>query len=129
MDVFVFPSKTDAFGNVPQEAMAAGAPALVTDKGGPKHFVIDGYNGYIARDLDDFVKYSKLLMDDPELLTQLKRSSREFAMTRSWDSVFETVYSAYNEAKDYLDKVKRTYGKKERRSFTIPKIAGDEDGK
>jgi uncharacterized Zn finger protein len=50
-------------------------------------------------------------------------------MTRSWDSVFETVYSAYNEAKDYLDKVKRTYGKKERRSFTIPKIAGDEDGK
>jgi uncharacterized Zn finger protein len=48
-------------------------------------------------------------------------------MTRSWDSVFETVYSAYSEAKDYLDKVKRTCGKKERKFFTIPKIASDEE--
>ena len=127
MDVFVFPSETDAFGNVPQEAMAAGAPALVTDKGGPRHFVVDGSNGYVAHDLDEFVKYAELLMDDPALLNRLKVSSREFAMTRSWDSVFETVYSAYAEAKDHLDKVKRTYGKNERKFFTIPKIAGDEE--
>jgi len=127
MDVFVFPSETDAYGNVPQEAMASGAPALVTDKGGPRHFVNDGLNGYVARDLDEFVKYAGILMDDPELLNRLKVSSREFAMTRSWDSVFETVYSAYSEAKDYLDKVKRTCGKKERKFFTIPKIAGDEE--
>ena len=127
MDVFVFPSKTDAFGNVPQEAMASGAPALVTDKGGPKHFVIDGMNGYVARDLDEFVKYAELLMDDSELLDRLKVSSREFALTRSWDSVFEAVYSAYSEAKDYLDKVKRTCDRKERKFFTIPKIAGDDE--
>ena len=127
MDVFIFPSETDAFGNVPQEAMASGAPALVTDKGGPRHFVVDGMNGYVARDLDQFVKYMELLMDDPELLGRLKNSSREFALTRSWESVFETVYSAYNEAKDYLDKVKRTCGKKDRKFFTIPKIASDEE--
>lgn len=127
MDVFVFPSETDAYGNVPQEAMASGAPALVTDKGGPRHFVIDGVNGYIARDLNEFTSYCERLMDDRELLNRLKLSSREFAMTRSWDSVFETVYSAYSEAKDYLDKVKRTCGKKERKFFTIPKIAGDEE--
>jgi len=30
-------------------------------------------------------------------------------------------------SKDYLDKVKRTCGKKERKFFTIPKIAGDEE--
>jgi len=127
MDVFVFPSETDAFGNVPQEAMASGAPALVTDKGGPRHFVIDDLNGYVAHDLNEFVEYGEKLMDDQELLNRLKISSREFAMTRSWDSVFETVYSAYTEAKDYLDKVKRTCGKKERKFFTIPKIAGDEE--
>ena len=127
MDVFVFPSETDAFGNVPQEAMASGAPALVTDKGGPRHFVMDGVNGYVARDLDEFVKYAEMLIDDPALLARLKVSSIEFAMTRSWDSVFETVYSAYSEAKDYLDKVKRTCGKKERKFFTIPKIASDEE--
>jgi len=127
MDVFVFPSETDAFGNVPQEAMASGAPALVTDKGGPKHFVADGVNGYVCRDLDEFVKYSSMLIDDVSLLERLKLTSLEFAKTRSWESVFETVYQAYGEAKDYLDKVKRTCTKKDRHMFTIPNIAVDED--
>ena len=127
MDVFVFPSETDAYGNVPQEAMASGAPALVTDKGGPKHFVTDGINGYVASGLDEFVKYAEMLIDDPDLLNRLKLTSREFALTRSWDSVFETVYAAYDEAKSYLDKVKRTCPRKNRNIFTIPKIAADED--
>jgi len=128
MDVFVFPSETDAYGNVPQEAMASGAPALVTDKGGPKHFVADGVNGYVCRDLDEFVKRSLMLIDDASLLNQLKLASLEFARTRSWESVFENVYQAYGEAKDYLDKVKRSCSKKDRHMFTIPNIAVDEDG-
>ena len=107
--------------------MASGAPALVTDKGGPKHFVTDGQNGYVASSLDEFVKYAELLIDDAALLGRLKQTSREFALTRSWDAVFETVYSAYDEAKTYLDKVKRTCSKKSRNLFKIPKIAGDED--
>src|SRR5262249_31932974 len=36
LDVFIFPSETDAFGNVAQEANASGVPAIVTDIGGPK---------------------------------------------------------------------------------------------
>jgi glycosyltransferase involved in cell wall biosynthesis len=129
MDVFVFPSETDAYGNVPQEAMASGAPAIVTDKGGPKHFVTDGVNGFVASDLDGFVKHASLFIDDPELLLRMKLSSREFALTRSWESVFETVYAAYDEAKEYLDKVKRSCTKKERNLFTIPKVASDDERK
>jgi glycosyltransferase involved in cell wall biosynthesis len=127
MDVFVFPSETDAYGNVPQEAMASGAPSIVTDKGGPKHFVTDGVNGFVAGNIDEFVKYAALFLDDPELLRRMKISSREFALTRSWESVFETVYEAYHEAKNHLDKVKRTCSKKDRKFFTIPQVAGDED--
>ena len=33
MDLFVFPSRTDTYGNVVLEAMATGVPAIVTDKG------------------------------------------------------------------------------------------------
>ncbi|HYJ91914.1 MAG TPA: glycosyltransferase [Pyrinomonadaceae bacterium] len=115
MDVFVFPSDTDAFGNVPQEAMASGSPAIVSDKGGPKFFVTDGYNGYVASNLDDFVKYAQLFIDDPELLAKMKVNSIEFAQTRTWESVFETVYEAYNEAKEYMDRIRKEQPNRKKR--------------
>ena len=107
MDIFIFPSDTDAFGNVVQEANAAGSPCIVTDKGGPKFIVQEGVTGYVAKDLDDFVKHSIELMDDREKLAKMKKASLEFALSRSWDSVFEKVYQSYSEAKEYLENVRR----------------------
>jgi glycosyltransferase involved in cell wall biosynthesis len=57
MDVFIFPSETDAFGNVAQEANASGVPVLVTNQGGPKFIVRHGETGFIAETADDFLKY------------------------------------------------------------------------
>ena len=98
MDVFVFPSETDAFGNVAQEAHASGVPAIVSDQGGPKFIVKHGETGFIAKDLEEFTGYTIGLMDDPSKLDEMKKLSRESAMSRSWDSVFESVYAAYAEA-------------------------------
>ena len=42
MDLFVFPSHTDTFGNVVLEALASGVPAIVTPDGGPRYIVRDG---------------------------------------------------------------------------------------
>lgn len=106
MDVFIFPSDTDAFGNVIQEANASAVPCIVTDQGGPKFIVREGETGYVAKGLDDFVRYSIELIDDREKLERMKRASLEFALTRSWDSVFERVYETYREAKDYLAEVR-----------------------
>jgi phosphatidylinositol alpha 1,6-mannosyltransferase len=97
MDVFVFPSETETFGNVVQEANAAGVPAVVTNQGGPKFIVRHGETGYIAENFDEFVKYSTELMSDLQKLNDMKRASREFALSRSWDAVFERVYKAYEE--------------------------------
>lgn len=107
MDVFIFPSDTDAFGNVVQEANASAVPCIVTDQGGPKFIVQQGSTGYVARNLDDFVRYSIELIDDREKLERMKQASLDFAMTRSWDSVFENVYRTYREARDYLAEVRR----------------------
>src|SRR6476660_8728529 len=98
MDVFVFPSETDAFGNVAQEANASGVPAIVTNQGGPKFIIKHNESGFIAEDFDDFVKYSLELMDNPEKLATMKKQSRVNAMSSSWDAVFEAVYDAYREA-------------------------------
>lgn len=98
MDVFVFPSETDAFGNVAQEAHASGVPAIVSDIGGPKFIVKHGETGFIAKDLAEFTSYTIRLMEDARLLADLKLRSRMSARSRSWDSVFESVYDAYHEA-------------------------------
>ena len=98
MDVFLFPSETDAFGNVAQEANASAVPAIVTDKGGPKFIVRHGETGFVAKDLDEFTRYTIELMENPEKLHLMKRLSRESALARSWDSVFDSVYDAYREA-------------------------------
>jgi phosphatidylinositol alpha 1,6-mannosyltransferase len=107
MDVFIFPSDTDAYGNVVQEANASAVPCIVTDQGGPKFIVREGETGFVARNLDEFVKYSIELIDNPEKLAKMKKASLDFAMTRSWDSVFENVYKTYRQARDYLADVRR----------------------
>jgi phosphatidylinositol alpha 1,6-mannosyltransferase len=95
MDIFVFPSETDAFGNVAQEANCSGVPALVTNQGGPKFIIKNGETGFVAENFEDFVKYSVELMDNPEKLAKMKKASREWVVENSWDSVFEGVYEAY----------------------------------
>lgn len=107
MDVFVFPSATDAFGNVVQEASASGVPSIVSDKGGPKFITRHGETGFIVGGTDDFAKYSLELLDNPEKLLKMKLAARDFAQERSWDSVFEKVYEAYAETLEVAEARKK----------------------
>jgi glycosyltransferase involved in cell wall biosynthesis len=98
MDVFLFPSETDAFGNVVQEALASGVPVIVTDKGGPKFIVEDGVTGFVAADRGDFFDRTIDLISDPQKLNDMKRSARTAALGKSWDAIFDGVYAAYSSA-------------------------------
>lgn len=95
MDLFVFPSHTDTFGNVVLEAMASGVPAIVTPDGGPKTIVQDGVTGRVVPD-EDFAAAVDAVLNDPLKHAAMRSASREFALTMSWDSVFEGVYAAYD---------------------------------
>ena len=94
MDLFVFPSHTDTFGNVVLEALASGVPAIVTPDGGPRTIVRDGETGRIVPD-DQFTEAIAGLLGDPARLEQMRRAARAYALTASWDSVFEGIYAAY----------------------------------
>jgi glycosyltransferase involved in cell wall biosynthesis len=50
-DYFVFPSRTDTFGNVILEALASGLPVASVKAPGPIDLVIEGFNGAIDDDL------------------------------------------------------------------------------
>jgi phosphatidylinositol alpha 1,6-mannosyltransferase len=94
MDLFVFPSHTDTFGNVVLEALASGVPAIVTRDGGPCTIVRDGVTGRIVDDAD-FADAVAGVLGDPEKHTEMRLAAREYALTMSWDSVFEGVYAVY----------------------------------
>jgi len=97
MDVFVFPSQTDTFGNVILEAMASGVPAVVSQEGGPKFLVESGRNGYVAKDSAAFVEALMDLRSHPGLRQRMSQAARATAMAYSWDRVFEQVYGRYQE--------------------------------
>ena len=94
MDLFVFPSHTDTFGNVVLEALASGVPAIVTPDGGPRHIVRDGETGMIAED-GKFAAAVASVLRDPERHAKMREAARQYALSASWDAVFEGVYSAY----------------------------------
>ncbi len=96
MDLFIFPSETDTFGNVVLEALSSGVPAVVTKGGGPKFIVHDEKTG-VVRAPAEFAEAIALLISQPERLAEMRLSSRTSALDCSWDAVFDRVYAAYQE--------------------------------
>lgn len=95
MDAFVFPSRTDTFGNVVLEAFASATPAVVTDAGGPKFIVHEGVSGFVAQSDDEFIRRTAELLRDPDLRARMSAAARQQACGESWDAVFEKVYEGY----------------------------------
>ena len=79
-DVFVFPSRTDTFGLVLLEAMAAGVPVAAFPVTGPKDVVIQGVTGYCDENLRQ-AALACLELDGGKC--------REYALRYSWKNAAE----------------------------------------
>lgn len=95
MDIFAFPSSTDTYGNVVQEAKACGVPVVVTSGGGPKYLVDHGVDGMVAHDETEFIAAVSLLAQDASLRLRMSAAAAASAQSLSWDAVFDGVYDAY----------------------------------
>jgi phosphatidylinositol alpha 1,6-mannosyltransferase len=99
MDLFIFPSHTDTFGNVVLEALASGVPAIVTPAGGPAHILaaasrLSGPAGRIATD-DAFASTIACTLGRPDTLAAMRSAARNYALRCSWNAVFDRVLAAY----------------------------------
>jgi len=96
-DLFVFPSTTETFGNVIQEAYASGIPAIGVDKGGVPDLIVDGGTGFIARSNDplDLAHKTAALIDDAALRQAMGRRGFDWVGARSWDEVNGSLIASY----------------------------------
>ncbi len=95
MDLFIFPSHTDTFGNVVLEALASGVPAIVTLDGGPKTIVRAMQTGRVVPE-EEFAVAAAGVLANAEMHQAMRQAARAYALTMSWDNVFEGVYRAYH---------------------------------
>jgi glycosyltransferase involved in cell wall biosynthesis len=94
--LFVLPSRWEGFGNVVAEALACGAPTLVTDCDyGPREQVVHGVSGWVTRSEDPAALTAALdiLLADPRLAARLAVAGR--ARARAFD--IDTIAEAYTE--------------------------------
>ncbi len=92
MDVFLFPSRTDTYGNFVWEAAASGVPAIVMGAGGPQYIVRDGLTGIVSRSDAEFVANAIRLYREAELRQRMGHAARTVAQAQSWDAVFDRLY-------------------------------------
>jgi phosphatidylinositol alpha 1,6-mannosyltransferase len=101
LDLFVFPSQTDTFGNVVLEAQASGVPCLVSSRGGPKSIIQTGadkaMSGLAVDSPREFLEAAIGLISQPERMNRMREAAFARAREFSWESVFEQVYQTYED--------------------------------
>jgi UDP-glucose:(heptosyl)LPS alpha-1,3-glucosyltransferase len=99
-DLFVLPSRFDAFGNVVLEAMASGLPALVSSKAGAAEVITEGQDGFVLKDPDDAQAIAECILrlaGDEPLRQKIGAAARGTAERYSWDAHFKRMLALYEE--------------------------------
>jgi glycosyltransferase involved in cell wall biosynthesis len=100
MDVFVFPSRMDAFGLCLVEAMAAGCPVVAADTCAIPEIIHDGVEGFLfpAKDVETLADKILRLLSDKALAEQCASRALERAkefdgptMTRKIEAIYDEI--------------------------------------
>ena len=105
MDIFTFPSHSEAFGNALIEAMAMGKPSVCSNSAGVPEIAIEGKTGYFFKKLDtsDLVKSIDLLINSPVNRKAFGEAARyhvkqNFDLNRVTDKILAIYHDALTES-------------------------------
>ncbi len=96
-DIFVNPSKTEAFGNVTLEAMASGLAVICADVPSGRALIVDGETGLLCPTMsaDSYAALLKRLSDDTSLRSRLAASAFSASKSHGWPETLNCVVNAY----------------------------------
>ena len=106
-DIFLLPTKYEAFGLAILEAMATGLPVLVSAVAGAAELIGDGVDGLLIMsptDPEEIAARTDSLLDDQELRRRLGASARLTAVRYNWARVAEKTVAVYKMIIDHSDR-------------------------
>lgn len=88
-DLFLFPSRTETFGNVTTEALASGLAVVAYEYAAAGELIIDGENGFLAPcgDAPAFIAAAARAIECPTRRAAVRRSARLTAECLDWNRV------------------------------------------
>jgi len=97
-DAFVFPSDTETFGQVVQEAMASGLPVVGARGGGTLDLVQEGSTGrlFMPGSATDLATQLAPLLASPGQRMAMGEAARAYAQHRSWPCVLDQLMTHYD---------------------------------
>jgi glycosyltransferase involved in cell wall biosynthesis len=97
IDIFVLPSRSEAFSNSLMEAMACGCCAVASDVGGNPELVKPGETGLLLkpRDPDDLAATLRTLIENPDLRRDLAARGQAFLANFSIESAARRMAEIY----------------------------------
>ncbi|CAN5542208.1 glycosyltransferase [soil metagenome] len=107
-DLFVFPSRTDTFGQVLLEAQASGLPVVAVDEGGPRDLIEDGVTGLLRPARTDALADAMLeLAASPDMRARLAGAGERAARTRTWERALGQLAAGYARALEPAEAARR----------------------
>lgn len=97
-DLYLAPSRKEAFGIAALEARAAGLPVVGYAGTGVGDIVTDELSGFLATGDGDLVRRLQALLADPERLTRMRAHLRSAPTTHDWAHVLARTERAYARA-------------------------------
>lgn len=99
-DILLMPSRTEAFGNVVLEAMAAGLAVVSADVASARQIATGGVNALLCPpgDAAAYADAVRALIDDGDFRRRVGDAARQASLAFRWDETLDTVLEAWRDA-------------------------------
>lgn len=99
-DLYVSPTREDAFALPTLESMACGLPIITSSHNGGAQIITSGLNGFVVEDPNDaatLAGYMRDLQEHPDLLIRLGENARRTAEAYTWERNVAAAWEFLNE--------------------------------